>query len=232
MSAGDKGFGILPRHLAGSLTLTELGVYVALTWHADSEGICFPSHATIAREIGASVSSVRRGIEGLVAKNLLVKKGRVKDDGGQTSNLYLLNVWREQGGWSHRTGGVLPENNERDSSNETHGGGPHGEITQFSLMSRSETRPKKKAATRVDPSWQPDDHIVKWTREHCPDIDPRVEWQQFIDHALANDRRQVDWTRAWFTWARKAQQWAAERAAQRSARRRGSDWDRQPLPPE
>jgi hypothetical protein len=116
----NGGFGVLPRHLAGRLTLAELGVYVALTWHVGPDGTCYPSHATIAEEIGASVSTVRRAIDGLVEKELLVKRGRINEkDGGQSSNLYLLMIWREQGGWSQRTGGVLSQNNERDSLNET-----------------------------------------------------------------------------------------------------------------
>ncbi len=39
-----------------------IAIYNCLAAHANQEGFCFPSHKHIANKIGASISSVQRGI--------------------------------------------------------------------------------------------------------------------------------------------------------------------------
>jgi DNA replication protein DnaD len=61
-----------------------IAIYNCLAAHANQEGFCFPSHKHIANKIGASISSVQRGIRELIKLNL-VRKGRQR-----YHNLYYL----------------------------------------------------------------------------------------------------------------------------------------------
>ena len=45
-----------------------IAIYNCLAAHANQEGFCFPSHGHIAKKIGASISSVQRGIRELINK--------------------------------------------------------------------------------------------------------------------------------------------------------------------
>ena len=65
-------------------------VYVYLCDRANADGECFPSHRTMARELGLSVATVKRALEDLVAAGCLVKTERRMERGGRTSNLYRL----------------------------------------------------------------------------------------------------------------------------------------------
>ena len=58
-------------------TLGPIGIaiYNCLAEHANQEGFCFPAHKTIADKIGASVSSVQRGIRQLI-KLAIIRKSR------------------------------------------------------------------------------------------------------------------------------------------------------------
>jgi len=61
-----------------------IAIYNCLAKHANQEGVCFPSHGHIAKEIGASVSSVQRGIE------RLIKHGLISKDRRRYYNIYYL----------------------------------------------------------------------------------------------------------------------------------------------
>ncbi len=61
-----------------------IAIYNCLAAHANQEGFCFPSHKHIAKKIGASISSVQRGIRELIRLNL-IRKGRQR-----YHNLYYL----------------------------------------------------------------------------------------------------------------------------------------------
>ena len=61
-----------------------IAIYNCLAAHANQEGFCFPSHKHIAKRIGASISSVQRGIRQLIKLNL-IRKGRQR-----YHNLYYL----------------------------------------------------------------------------------------------------------------------------------------------
>lgn len=70
-----------------------IAVYSALVMHADiDDQTCFPAHKTIAREIGASESSVIRKLKLLRDQELITWKRRPHpaNNNGQISNLYTL----------------------------------------------------------------------------------------------------------------------------------------------
>lgn len=78
--------------------------------------------------------------------------------------------------------------------------------------------------TRIPEGFQPDRQLTEWTRENAPDIDPRREWDKFVDHHTAKGSTFVDWNAAWRTWARNAQQWTEERRQPRAAADREEGW--------
>ena len=61
-----------------------IAIYNCLAAHANQEGFCFPSHKHIAKRIGASISSVQRGIR------QLIKLGIIRKSRQRYHNLYYL----------------------------------------------------------------------------------------------------------------------------------------------
>ena len=53
-----------------------IAIYNCLAAHANQEGFCFPSHKHIANKIGASISSVQRGIRQLIKLEIIRKSRR------------------------------------------------------------------------------------------------------------------------------------------------------------
>lgn len=82
-----------------------------LALHCNKDGHCFPSIRTIARECGYSVNTVKRALDDLVKAGFVVKEARFDKErkhGGQTSNLYTLNI-------------VEPKKDEKQEVNEEKG---------------------------------------------------------------------------------------------------------------
>ena len=65
-------------------------VYIALAKHADAEGVCWPSMATIARLARVGRSKAFEAIKHLEARGYLTRNARFRPDGGVTSNVYRL----------------------------------------------------------------------------------------------------------------------------------------------
>jgi DNA replication protein DnaD len=53
-----------------------IAIYNCLAEYANQEGFCFPAHQTIADKIGASISSVQRGIRQLIKLQIIRKSRR------------------------------------------------------------------------------------------------------------------------------------------------------------
>lgn len=65
-------------------------VYMYLKDRANKEGQCWPGIKTIARELGLSVSTVKRALHDLEQRGYLEKTARLRENGGATSNLYTV----------------------------------------------------------------------------------------------------------------------------------------------
>ena len=67
-------------------------VLQCLIYHADKDGMCFPSIKTIAAECGYGLSTVKRALNDLCEAGYILKTARYDErkNGGQTSNLYAL----------------------------------------------------------------------------------------------------------------------------------------------
>lgn len=61
-----------------------IAIYNCLAQHANQEGFCFPSHKYMADKIGASISSVQRGIR------QLIKLGIIRKSRQRYHNVYYL----------------------------------------------------------------------------------------------------------------------------------------------
>src|SRR5208283_5308628 len=68
----------------------DLLVYIALAKHADGEGVCWPSMATIGKLARCARETVARSITHLEARGYLKRTARFRPDGGVTSNAYKL----------------------------------------------------------------------------------------------------------------------------------------------
>jgi hypothetical protein len=68
----------------------DILVYLALAKHADNEGTCWPSMATIARVARVCRSKAFQAIKHLEACGYLRRTARFRPDGGVTSNAYHL----------------------------------------------------------------------------------------------------------------------------------------------
>jgi len=76
-----------------------IAIYNCLAAHANQEGFCFPSHGYIAKKIGASISSVQRGIRQLIKLGIIRKSRR------RYHNVYyLLKIDRSYRPNSNKTG--------------------------------------------------------------------------------------------------------------------------------
>jgi hypothetical protein len=89
-----QGFAMIPRWLLYSAEVTGPAklTYAILASHADRYGACWPSHPTIARESGLSVSTVQRSITELVNLGAVVKGQRSRSSGARSSNRYTIAV--------------------------------------------------------------------------------------------------------------------------------------------
>jgi len=65
-------------------------VYIALAKHSDTDGVCWPSMATIGRLARCARETVARSITHLEARGYLKRTARFRPDGGVTSNAYKL----------------------------------------------------------------------------------------------------------------------------------------------
>src|SRR5208283_3936170 len=78
---------ILEDHALGPV---DILVYLALAKHADGEGTCWPSMATIAKLARCARETVARSLKHLEARGYLKRTARFRPDGGVTSNAYQL----------------------------------------------------------------------------------------------------------------------------------------------
>lgn len=72
--------------------MTQKFVLVALADYADERGECFPKHETTAARTGASVSTVKRALRGLMESGHLSMSHQYREDGRLRSNRYRLNL--------------------------------------------------------------------------------------------------------------------------------------------
>lgn len=121
-------------------------VLMALADAADDSGVCWPSMSTVAAKCNVSTRTVRRSMQVLVARGLMVAEQRYRKDGSCSSNRYCLKL---QGGDN-----VSPAPVSRDS---TPGSGCQGPpdahvIPGTTMGTVKESQPLQRMPNRVDAS--------------------------------------------------------------------------------
>lgn len=81
---------------ASGMKLSSVAIMARLADFSNDEGVCWPSIETIARQLGAGVSTVRTAIAKLEAEGWLSRTAR-RQGNRNASNVYQLNVAKLQG---------------------------------------------------------------------------------------------------------------------------------------
>jgi hypothetical protein len=121
-------------------------------------------------------------------------------------------------------GAVTSENEDRESvaSNSrairesvapgsgTREHGP-GSMDQGAKRTGKPAAPPPSKATRLPESWQPTPELVAFVKRECPDVDGRVQTENFRDFWLSKSRdaARIDWGRVYQKWMRDEQTKAA-----------------------
>lgn len=75
---------------ASGLPHRAITVYMYLKNRCNSEGVCWPGLKTIASDLKLSSSTVKRAIKELVQHGYLEKRPRFRENGGRSSNMYII----------------------------------------------------------------------------------------------------------------------------------------------
>ncbi|TCW43540.1 putative phage protein (TIGR02220 family) [Phytobacter diazotrophicus] len=114
---------------SSGMKLSSVAIMARLADFSSDEGVCWPSIATIARQIGAGESTVRTAISALEKEGWLTRKAR-RQGNRNASNVYTLNVQKlRAAAFAH-----LPES---DTSN------PDASKSDASKSDASESDPSK-----------------------------------------------------------------------------------------
>jgi len=108
-------------------------VLLKLADQANDDGICWPSHKTIATAVECDPSTVKRHLKSLQDDGIISVKKRTRTNGSDTSNVYQLNIC-EPGGVQNEPGGV---------QNEL-GGGAECPTQNLSIEPKKDTNVSKK----------------------------------------------------------------------------------------
>ncbi|MGC0822483.1 helix-turn-helix domain-containing protein [Pantoea agglomerans] len=123
---------------ASGMKITSVAIMARLADFSSDEGICWPSIATIARQIGAGSSTVRTSIRKLEADGWLTSTTRRKGN-RNTSNMYQLNVRKlREAAYAHQ-----PESDASESDTSK---------SDASRTDTSKSDASKSGASNYDPS--------------------------------------------------------------------------------
>lgn len=85
-------YAIIPEWVVRAVGGSALRVYWELARMANSEGACWPSVATIAERAGMNDKTARSAIAELEKAQAVAVESRTREEGGQSSNLYTVNL--------------------------------------------------------------------------------------------------------------------------------------------
>ena len=86
-------FAVVPEWvLDAEVSDRAVRLYGVLARYADAHGRAWPGRKTLATRLRCSTDSIDRALEQLVAIGAVTKRGRVTENGDQTSNLYVVRV--------------------------------------------------------------------------------------------------------------------------------------------
>ena len=73
-----------------NISTAEFRILCYLLMRAGNQDICYPSLNTISKDIDISLSTVKRAIGDLERAGFIDKERRYRQDGSNSSNLYIL----------------------------------------------------------------------------------------------------------------------------------------------
>lgn len=132
-------------------------------------------------------------------------------------------------GATHDTPGVTPVTERGDTGVTQTILEPPVEPTPSSLreegVPRANNGDQRRRATRLPPDWQPDEQLLAWARNETPDVDLRMETDNFRDfwHSkpIGKDATKLNWSLTWQVWMRREQRPINQRKAERVKRSAG-----------
>jgi len=90
MAGVDHPFAIVPCLMLAEVRATSVVVYAVLAEHANADQECWPSIRRIAERANVTPTTVRSAVRELEEKGWLTVRGRVTEEGRQTSNLFKI----------------------------------------------------------------------------------------------------------------------------------------------
>ena len=90
MAGVDHPFAIVPCLMLAEVRATSVVVYAVLAEHANADQECWPSIGRIAERANVTPGTVRSAVKELEQHGWLTVRGRVTDEGRQTSNLFKV----------------------------------------------------------------------------------------------------------------------------------------------
>ncbi|EAV6379674.1 TPA: helix-turn-helix domain-containing protein [Escherichia coli] len=137
---------------ASGMKLSSVAIMARLADFSNDEGVCWPSIETIARQIGAGMSTVRTAIARLEAEGWLTRKAR-RQGNRNASNVYQLNVAKLQAAAFSQLSDSDPSKFDASKSGKKAGFHPSESGGDPSVKSKHD--PSDKKTSRPDAS-QPD----------------------------------------------------------------------------
>jgi hypothetical protein len=209
----------------------EVAVLAVLALHADPQGVCWPSQATMARLLGRSRPWVNRVIATLAELGLVEKEQRWRQDGGARACLYRLALPSPALG---PKAGPGPEADQAGSAADRGCAAPSQRTGQPEPIQETGPLPAKPAAPVaagptpegmgsdfVGQDWTPTPTDRRWAAERFPSIDLNAFTERFRAKCQAHGYRYADPAAAWRAWLIED--------GNRPARRRGPPPPRHPV---
>lgn len=158
-------------------------VLMALADHADDDGICWPGVKGVAEKCGISRRNTRRHISKLISLRLVESMIRVRSDGSQTSNIYVLRMGSGEVNFDTEEGSILtppPVTGDRGGMSLVTGGDVTGDIPRTviepslepsgDMHMSTENRPAFLTELRRIPAWskvteEREGKLLQWLSE-------------------------------------------------------------------
>jgi hypothetical protein len=176
------------------LSASERQVLIMLALRAGGDGTCYPSVATLARDTGLGLRTIRRTIRLLTTNGRLVVRERHSECGDRKSNLYVLQGYGQLASTSGQPAPAVRSN----STDGVRPSGPEGHCQPAPLnaqlkspVGKSPLKSEgKRPWRRVPDTWQPND--AHHTLAASLGVNLEHELGKFRDHEFAKSKSDPD----------------------------------------
>lgn len=196
-------------------------VLLCLADHADKGGYCWPSLMRLAELTGLDRSTVTRNLSTLVDFGL-IERDRSAGGQGKSTRYRLMEQMQDapvkqlqSAPVEQAQSATVADHKNRCDRSQNRCDRSQEQVRYAPRTIRNPQEPPERAQKRRARTLSKDFSLTvemqAWAREKFPDIDHQKETEKFIDHARANNRKQVDWQAAWRNWIRKADEFSKQR---------------------